>query len=217
MKRVLVPYRNPNKLTPYLDALRAAELDPVAHFVDSAGSLDGIAGLTLIGGTDINPSRYGQPRMPETEDPDDERDSIELELIDQAIQDNLPIFAICRGLQIVNVYHGGTLVQHIDSGRHCPHFEDRAKPAHEVEIEPDSVLANWVAEPKLHVNSRHHQAADRIGAGLRVTARDPHDGIVEGLERQNGAMIVAVQWHPEDQAPTQPEQLRLFQQFAKAI
>jgi putative glutamine amidotransferase len=215
--RVLVPFRNQNKAKPYLVALRAAEIEPVPFVTDTPGSLDSVAGILFTGGTDINPERYGQELQPETEAPDDERDLVELDLLDKAIQNDLPVLAICRGVQLLNVYHGGTLIQHLGSVRHRPEFEDRAKPAHEVTVEPATMLADAVSSTRLAVNSRHHQAVGVIGAGLRVSARDAEDGTIEGLERTDRRFVVGVQWHPEDQVFTQPAQLRLFEAFGKAL
>jgi putative glutamine amidotransferase len=217
LMRVLVPFRNQNKVEPYLAALRAAEIEPVAFLTDKPTSLDGVVGILFTGGTDINPQRYGQELQPETEEPDDERDLVELDLLGKAIQNDLPVLAICRGVQLLNVYHGGTLIQHLGSARHRPELEDRSKPAHEVIVEPTTILADAVSSSRLAVNSRHHQAVGAVGAGLRVSARDTDDGIIEGLERTDKRFVVGVQWHPEDQVFTQPAQLRLFQAFGKAL
>ena len=169
-----------------------------------------------MGGTDVNPARYGEQARPETERPDDERDAIELELIDQAIKDDVPLFAICRGLQILNVYHGGTLIQHLSNlGQHDPESEDKAARVHEVSIAPDTLLYHIAGAERWEVNSRHHQAAGRIGTGLRISA-DSNDGTVEGLERPDRSFVMAVQWHPEDQVTQDPEQRKLFLRFAEA-
>ena len=217
-KRVLIPYRHPKKLKPYEEALRAAGLDPLPVYTDGPISLNGVAGLLLMGGTDLNPQLYGQERQPETEQPDEERDRIELETIHEALEKDLPILAICRGLQILNVYHGGTLIQHLPSAaRHDSENPNTAAPAHEVTIEPDTLLAKIAGARTWRVNSRHHQAADKVGAGLQVSARDADDNTIEGLERHDKRFVVAVQWHPEDQLREHPEQLKLFERFADAL
>ena len=129
--------------------------------------------------------------------------------------DDLPIFAICRGLQILNVYHGGTLVQHLeDVAHHDPEKDDPSGPAHEVAFVPHSKLAQIAGAPSWQVNSRHHQAVLKLGHNLHIAARDAEDGTVEGIERQDKRYVVAVQWHPEDQTRKHPEQLRLFESFA---
>jgi putative glutamine amidotransferase len=216
MKRVLIPFRHASKVQAYQKAVCAAGLEAVPVLTSDTVSLDGFGGLLLMGGTDVNPARYGKPTQPETEQSDDERDAIELELIDEAIRKDLPLFAICRGLQILNVYHGGTLIQHLsDLAQHDPEIEDKAAPAHEISIAPDTLLAQITGAERWKVNSRHHQAADTIGAGLRVSAR-ADDGTIEGLERADKNFVVAVQWHPEDQVVGDPEQLKLFRRFAEA-
>jgi gamma-glutamyl-gamma-aminobutyrate hydrolase PuuD len=177
-----------------------------------------MAGLLLTGGTDVNPKIYGAVAQPETETPDDERDAVELELIAGALKNDLPILAICRGLQILNVFHGGTLIQHLPSAqRHVGRGESLSTPAHEVSIERGTLLAGMSDAKQWQVNSRHHQAADRIGADLRISARDTEDGTVEALERPDKRFVVAVQWHPEDQVFEYPEELKLFQSFAEAL
>ena len=169
-----------------------------------------------MGGTDVNPERYRETASPETDEPDDERDAIELELLDQAIGKDLPVLAICRGLQLLNVYHGGSLVQHLASPRHDPELEDKAQAAHEVEIQPNSLLHRCLNRDRLQVNSRHHQSVSKLGSGLRICARAAEDDVIEGLERPDKQYLLAVQWHPEDQIRAQPEQLSLFTSFARA-
>ncbi|MGH9619611.1 MAG: gamma-glutamyl-gamma-aminobutyrate hydrolase family protein, partial [Bryobacteraceae bacterium] len=213
--RVLIPYRNPEKVNPYVAAARSGGAEPVPLLVNRRVGLDGFAGLILTGGTDVNPRLYGEAVQPETDLPDDERDEVELALIREAIEKDLPLFAICRGLQVLNVYHGGALVQHLPSGAHKK-TDNKAEPVHDIAIEPDTILAKIANSPRWPVNSRHHQAIAEVGAGLLVSARDPRDGIVEALERPANRFILAVQWHPEDQIPLCPEQLQLFQCFAEA-
>ena len=215
-KRILLPYRVESKLRAYLEAARAAGLEPVAKPADSRLSLDGFDGLMLLGGSDVNPSRYGETPRPETDPPDDARDACELELIDQALARDLPIFAICRGIQILNVYHGGTLIQHLGSTLHDPDFDDKAQTAHAVTIEPGTLLAEAAGNRHWRVNSRHHQAVGKIGTGLHVAAR-AEDGVVEALERPDKRFVLAVQWHPEDQCIKDAEQLKLFMRFAEAL
>jgi putative glutamine amidotransferase len=217
-KRVLIPYRHAKKLKAYEVAAREAGMEPEPVLTNGPVSLDGFAGLLLMGGTDVNPNRYNELAHPETDRPDDERDEIELQAIDDAIEKDLPIFAICRGLQILNVYHGGTLVQHLSSAeRHANKGGNPASPVHEVTIEPGSLLADIAGASCWRVNSRHHQAAAEIGTGLRISAHDIDDGTVEALERPDKRFVLAVQWHPEDQVFMNPEQLKLFRRFAVAL
>ena len=217
-KRVLIPYRHHHKLKPYVDSARAAGADVVTADVNEPLQLTGFDGLLLMGGTDVNPARYEAVRWPETEEPDDGRDGVELDLIDQAIARDLPIFAICRGLQILNVYHGGTLWQHLsDTNRHDVDSDNKGAPAHAVLIEQACLLGSIAGVPRWEVNSRHHQAANKIGQGLQVTARDAEDRTVEGLERSDRRWVVAVQWHPEDQYASSSEQRKLFEAFVQAL
>ncbi len=180
--RILIPYRHAGKVRPYEDAARAGGAEAVSALANFPLSLDGFGGLLLMGGTDVNPARYGEAAQTGTDSPDDERDAVELALIHDAIENDVPIFAICRGLQILNVYHGGTLIQHLSGERHYQRLS-KAQAVHDVAIEPDTLIAKIAGTSRWQVNSRHHQAANKIGTGLRVSARDSQDGTIEALER----------------------------------
>jgi putative glutamine amidotransferase len=214
MTRVAISYGNPRKAPPYADAVRDAGAEPVLISA-AAGvrSLAGFAGLMLAGGSDINPRVYGQEPAERTHPPDDARDGLELSLVAEALERDLPVLAICRGMQLFNVAHaGGTLFQHIEGHEVRP--ADPSEPAHTVTIEPGTALAAIVAESELPVNSRHHQAVDRVGEGLIVSARAA-DGIVEAVERPDKRFALAVQWHPEDQRRFASHR-RLLQAFVNA-
>jgi putative glutamine amidotransferase len=173
-----------------------------------------------MGGSDVNPARYNEGRHPETQPPDDARDTLECLLIEEALRRDMPLLAICRGIQILNVQHGGTLVQHLDStARHRQRPADRSLAAHKIEIAPGTQLAHIAAGRCLtwDVNSRHHQAIQRLGDGLRVSARDAEDGTIEAIERPDKCFVVGVQWHPENQSATDDKQAGLFQAFAAAV
>jgi len=215
-RSVLIPYTDPAKLKAYEEAARAGGLEPVSAFVLKPPSLDGMAGLLLTGGTDVNPKLYGASPEPEVDEPDDERDAVEWRLIDEALERDLPILAICRGLQMLNVHHGGSLRQHLRSPKHDTEFQDKSTVAHEVTIDPESHLAEITGSTRLRVNSRHHQAVDRLGEGLRISALDAEDNTIEALEQPNRRFVIGVQWHPEDQVFKEPEQRRLFERFAQA-
>jgi gamma-glutamyl-gamma-aminobutyrate hydrolase PuuD len=213
-------------LRPYEEALRAVgiEMVPVsaAAHREAAPMPSDAAGLLLMGGSDVNPERYGQRRDPEAEEADNARDQLECALIEETLARDLPLLAICRGLQILNVQQGGTLIQHLPStARHRQRTEDRGKPVHQVEIVPGTTLAALasIAGGPLHwgVNSRHHQAIDRLGEALRISARDPEDGTIEAVERSDKRFVIGVQWHPENMSATDPCQARLFQAFADAL
>jgi putative glutamine amidotransferase len=215
--RVALTYRLKEKLPPYADALRAVGVEPAAVSPDDPrDGMAGFDGLLLSGGTDVNPARYGRARDGRTYEPDDARDDLEWRMLDQAIATGLPVLAICRGMQLFNVFHGGTLAQHIDE-RHRVLSPDPADPAHQVVQEPGTRLASILGPGPEPVNSRHHQAVETVGRGLMVCSRAAGDGLIEGLERPDLRFAVAVQWHPEDMAGRCPSQLRLFEAFAAAL
>lgn len=217
-KRVLLAYREEDRVGSYRAALQMAGIEPVLAKPSDAVSLDAFDGLVLSGGSDVNPALYGVPKHVETDEPDDERDSLEFRLLTECFERDLPLLAICRGMQILNVYQGGTLVQHLSSpDRHVRRTPDRGLPAHAVSIEPGTLLSSIAGREQWEVNSRHHQAIDKLGNDLRVCARDANDQTIEAIERSDKRFALAVQWHPEDQAPSDPEQLKLFQSFARAL
>ncbi len=202
---------------PYQEALRAVGVELVP--VTAAPMPADAAGLLLMGGSDVNPARYLETRVGETEEADDARDELECALIEEALGRDLPVLAICRGLQILNVQQGGTLIQHLPTtSRHRQRTEDRGTPVHQVEIVPGTALAA-IADGALQcgVNSRHHQAIDKLGDGLRISARDPEDGTIEAMELPDKRFVVGVQWHPENMSASDPHQARLFQAFADAL
>jgi putative glutamine amidotransferase len=218
MKRALLVYRELDAAEPYQAALRKVGLEPVLAFAGDPASIHGCDGILLMGGTDVNPARYAAARHDETEESDDERDHLELVLISQALEMDLPLLGICRGLQIFNVAHGGTLTQHLDTAdHHVRRTKDKGEPAHQAMIELQTHLAEVLGQNTVAVNSRHHQAAAVVGEHLRVAARDPQDGVIEALERPDKRFAIAVQWHPENQVDSSHDQLKLFQAFAKAL
>lgn len=216
--RVLLPYREASRVQPYRDALVATGLDPVLADVSGSVSLNDCRGLLLMGGSDVDPDLYGEKPHPETDPPDRERDEAELRLLAEAQSKDIPVLAICRGLQLMNVACGGTLVQHLEAfQRHCQPDGDRTRAVHQIRIEDGSLLRSIAETSVWNVNSRHHQAVKTLGEGLHVSAADVEDGVVEALERRDGKFMIAVQWHPEDQTGRDPEQLKLFAAFAKAV
>jgi len=218
MRRAGVTFRYPHKAEPYAAALRQAGIEPVLISPQEPRDLDGLDGLLLSGGTDVDATRYGGTPHSENDAPDRERDELEARLLSQALAAHLPVLAICRGMQLFNVVHGGTLIQHLDgSAGHCVRGDDPGLPAHQIVVEPDSRLAAILGGGEHPVNSRHHQAVERIGAGLRVTARSTPDGVIEGLERSGPDFALGVQWHPEDQVGRDPVQRKLFEAFAESL
>jgi len=165
--------------------------------------LRGLDGLLVPGGSDVDPRRYGEEPL-ETTAPADfaAQDQFEADMMAAAMRLGIPVLAICRGFQLLNVEHGGTLVQDLPAD--SPH----RNAVHEVTLETDSALAGALGVPALPVSSYHHQAVDRVGDGLRVVGRAP-DGVVEALEHES-ADLLAVQWHPEDTAATDARQHAIF-------
>jgi putative glutamine amidotransferase len=215
--RVLVSFRLAEKAEAYLAALRAAGIDPVPCEPGTLEAIAGVHGLVLTGGSDISPGCYGQEPELELGEVDRERDAFELRLMAIADKANLPTLAICRGIQLLNVHRGGSLVQHLpQSARHRRNDTPKGQAVHAVRIEEGSVLAG-IMGTECQVNSRHHQSLDRVGRGLIVTARDAEDGVIEAVEDPARRFLVGVQWHPEDQAPLDGVQRRLFEAFASAL
>lgn len=162
-----------------------------------ADVLAAVHGLIIVGGGDVDPRRYGSTPGPASTDLDPERDEYEIELITGAIDRHIPILAICRGIQVLNVARGGTLVPHLapDAGQaHSFHGYPPHHPAHRVSIRPGTQLHDLLG-PEAMVNSFHHQAVDRPGDGVTVTAT-ADDGVTEAVEIP-GANVIGVQWHPE--------------------
>jgi gamma-glutamyl-gamma-aminobutyrate hydrolase PuuD len=215
---VLVVYRKLSEVQPYAQAVENTRMQPVLEEARAGLAIGECSGLLLTGGTDVDPGLYGESAAPETDSPDKERDAVEAALIDEALARDVPVLAICRGMQILNVHLGGSLIQHLPSAvRHVRRTPDRGLPAHRVIIEPGTMLASIAHKESWEVNSRHHQAVGRLGNGLRVCAKDAEDGTVEGIELPGRRYVLAVQWHPENQQADDPEQRKLFQSFAAAL
>ena len=217
-ERVLVVYRESSDVQPYARAIESVGAEPVLEEVRTGLRIGPCCGLLLTGGGDVDPALYGEIASPETDPPDPERDAVEAALIDEALARDLPLLGICRGMQLLNVHLGGSLVQHLPTvGRHVRRTSDRGLPAHRVVIEPGSMLASIAHRQMWEVNSRHHQAVARLAGGFKVCASDPEDGTVEAFELPARRYVLAVQWHPENQVSNDPEQRTLFQTFAAAL
>ncbi len=213
--RIALPFRDRVKAEPYANALRGAGLEPLLFPPEEPEPIETCQGLVLMGGTDVDPALYGEEPHPETQAPDRVRDAVEQGLVREALAAGKPVLAICRGLQLFNVVHGGSLIQHLPEAG-ATHRVPREPDVHPVEIVPESLLARILGERQLLVNSRHHQAVNRVGSGLVVSGRAP-DGVVEALERPDKPFAIAVQWHPEDRIGTHPADRRLFAAFAEAV
>lgn len=209
----------------YIDALQMAGATPVIiplglpeeHLSSLLSRLDGVL---FSGGGDVHPWRYGGLPNPLVDSVDEDRDRVEILLVSHAVQQGLPIFGICRGLQLINVALGGTLyedlgeqlpgsLQHIDFGMH-----PRDYLAHSVQVEPGSLLAEVLGCTTTEVNSLHHQGIRQLAPGLCLSASAP-DGVIEGVELPSYPFGLAVQWHPEN-LQAYPPMRRLFQAFVSA-
>ena len=172
-------------------------------------ALAGIDGLLLTGGEDVGPALYGEAVHPAVVDVEPARDEFEIALVQAARASHLPVLAICRGIQVLNVAYGGTLVQDIPS-QVSSALEHRTEVpphqsfdyAHEIWIEKDSTLARLMSDrlkdaDTCEVNSRHHQAVKELAPGFQVSATAP-DGIIEAIEHPAAPFCLGVQWHPEN-------------------
>lgn len=190
------------------DYVRAVELAGGLPIVFAPGKPEDVAellarvdGLLLTGGSDVDPAIYGEDRHASVTHVIRERDDFEIALARTALERDLPLLAICRGQQVLNVATGGTLVQDIPSQvsngvDHDPERE-RWELAHVVEIVPGTRLRTLLGKDQVSVNSFHHQAVKDLGQGLSVSARAPGDGVIEGVEANDRRFTVGVQWHPE--------------------
>jgi putative glutamine amidotransferase len=213
-------------LPQYEAAVRGAGGDPVRIELDQspaqiAKQVEQCDAVLLPGSrADVDPQKYHAQRHPKTAETDAKRDAVDALLLENAYQNRKPVLAICYGLQSLNVYRSGSLVQHIESA--INHSAGRTVPkAHTVEIDPDSSLGKIVGVQDgqaIAVNSSHHQSAEAVGEGLEIVARCPDDGVVEALEGTAlDHFVLAVQWHPERSVNEGPELAESAQAIFKAF
>lgn len=212
----------------YLTALENAGLVPIVipPLSDPSAAeriLAAVDGLLLAGGGDVAPEYFGEEPHPKLGTVSKARDATEMALISAARRLRMPLMAICRGIQVLNVECGGSLIQDIGSQRPGALEHNGPGPrnaaVHPVNIEAASILGLATGARALEVNSFHHQAIDRLGDGLRVTATAP-DGIIEGVESTDDWWVLAVQWHPEEMdvaARPGAEPGPLFKAFAESV
>ena len=183
--------------------------------------LERLDGVLLSGGGDIDPALFGEKAHPATCEIEPDRDRVELTLARWVVERDMPFLAICRGIQVLNVALGGSLVQDIPSQvpaavRHS--FDRRVTPrnylAHPVKIDPDSRLARIMQLEEAEANSWHHQSIKQAADGLQVTAVAP-DGVIEAVEVPGRRFAIGVQWHPEWLFEERKEQRRLFEELVK--
>ncbi len=216
------PDYNQRALPQYLCAIEMSGGEPVpvdlslsnAEITKLAMTCDGV----LLPGSpaDVDPEKYGAARDPQTAVADPQRDNADELLLQDAYNMRKPVLGICYGVQTLNVWRTGTLIQHVDN-----HSQGRAvQRAHMIQLEPDSLLGNilspvWEAEEGW-VNSSHHQAVENVGDGLRVVAHSD-DGVIEGLESTNpDHFVLGIQWHPERTFDEEPSSRAIFERFLEA-
>ena len=197
------------KMEDYLESVRRAGGEPIEVVVGGEAPdqiLARVDGLVLTGGGDVDPRFYGEEEHGTFQPAETGRDEFEIALARAAIARGIPLLAICRGMQVLNVAMGGTLFQDIPSQvtGALPHSvpQPRAGGAHEVWIAKGSMLSELLKDhmedgETCHVNSRHHQAVKQAAAGFEVTATAP-DGVIEAMEKPDAPFCIAVQWHPEN-------------------
>lgn len=206
MPQIIIPACS--KLHDYEEAVRRVGGEPIVASCDAHTAADVIAGadgLLLAGGGDVDPALYGEARHPAFDAAEPGRDAFEIDLVRRALDADLPVFAICRGIQVLNVARGGTLVQDIPDQIPNALTHSVREPsfaiAHEIWMARDSLverlMRDRVESDTCDVNSRHHQAVKDVGAGLVVTATAP-DGVIEAIEDPSRRFCLGVQWHPEN-------------------
>jgi len=214
--------RLPHETVPelYLDMVARSGGTPVVlpvHQEPEEELLDRLDGILLTGGGDVEPDRYGDVPRPETSGVDGRRDRMEIEITRWALERDLPVLAICRGIQVLNVALGGTLIQDLEGEipgavRHW-YPERWGDPCHEVHINPSSRLAGLVGRT-VEVNSMHHQAVREPARTLRAVGRAP-DGVIEAVEAPDQRFCVGLQWHAECLGPGHPS-FRVFEEFVRS-
>ena len=204
----LIAVSQNRRVTDYLESVRRAGGDPVEvadTHEDPASIVARVRGVMLTGGGDVDPGLYGETPHATYEPAEPGRDAFEIALARAAVAAGIPLLAICRGMQVLNVAMGGTLVQDIPSqvtgalAHSVP--QPRAGAAHEVWVSKGSMLWTIMQDDldgeSLSVNSRHHQSVKRVAEGFEVSATAP-DGVIEAIERPASRFCIAVQWHPEN-------------------
>ena len=205
----------------YVRALVAAGVARAAIDVVGPGRLpdEPFDGLLLGGGCDVEPARYGREPLPDAKlELDAQRDETDFAFLTRARAESVPVFGICRGLQVINVAFGGTLVQDLPSLRPSPVVHQRppretTRLDHPVSVRPGTRLAKIARAAEIRVNSRHHQAIEALAPGLAVSA-EAADGLIEAVET---AGVLAVQWHPENLSASDPVSQCLFEDFVSAV
>lgn len=203
------------------NVIRGGGSPKILNFQDPLWSidriLDGLDGLLIIGGRDVEPCLYGRERLPECGEASVTKDLYEMELIRHAVKRDIPLLGICRGIQVINVALGGTLIQDLPTSSFGTLHQQ--KPGniywHDVDIDEDTAFGRLMGSKRIATNSYHHQAIDDIAPCLRVTARCTRDGVIEGVEGKDSTFLMATQWHPEHTATKDKYSVRFFEALAR--
>jgi putative glutamine amidotransferase len=229
--RIAIPTPTSNKddynqrsLPQYIQAIEAEGGEAVvipagATPTEIAKLITTCVGVLLPGSpADVDPQKYGAEKNPKSSPADPRRDNLDELLLQDAHNLHKPILGICYGLQSLNVWRTGTLVQHIESRSNNHEAGRTVDFAHNITVEPASKLARILGNAEINVNSSHHQSAERAGDGLRVAARSPQDGIIEALEGEApDHFVLAVQWHPERSYNLDEPSKAIFRAFMNAV
>jgi putative glutamine amidotransferase len=205
----------PRRIPKYVRSVEKAGGEVELLYPDSYSPeiLDRIDGLLLTGGGDIDAAEFAEENHPKNHTINSKRDTMELTLTREALNRDIPVFGICRGLQVMNVAMGGNLYQDIPD--HDDEKNSRQNVAHDVTIVEGTRLHQIIGKTHIGVNSFHHQAAKNLGKGLIATAKS-HDGIVEGIENPDAPYFLGVQWHPEEFVDQDTDFHELFDSFINA-
>lgn len=193
---------------------------PGAEGIKNVGAyLDSLKGILLAGGGDVDPSYFNEDPHPGLGEITPERDRFEIMLVKAALRRNLPVLGICRGIQVMNVACGGTIIQHIPAEIKKPHKHSQSAPrwysTHKVFVEKSSILGQIVKTGSMKVNSFHHQSVRDPAPGFRVSGKSS-DEVIEAVENPNYPFLVGVQWHPECMVEKDEKSRLLFAGFVNA-
>ena len=178
-------------------------------------NLKEMTGLVLLGGKDINPQLYGKAQGKQSLDIDSKRDTMELSLLSEATKSDIPCFGICRGMQMINIYYGGSLYLHLNDLSLKEQHRNPLLPLKHIEIIKGTKLYEVIGQDKIRVNALHHQGIERLGEDITQSAYD-NNGTIEAIEHQRAKFVMGVQWHPE-YMPYAHHTKKLFDAFCGTV